>query len=144
MSRFIPVDRQTDYLLPPSVDEWLPDGHLARFVVAVVEPLDLSALTWRYAGRGHNAHHPAVLLSLLVYGYATGVYASRKTHRLKTQAGRALYALRKHTVEPVLGIIKHVMGFRKLSLRGLENVSGEWRLATMAWNIKRMHRLTAS
>jgi hypothetical protein len=67
MSRFIPVDRQTDYLLPPSVDEWLPDGHLARFVVAVVEPLDLSALTWRYAGRGHNAHHPAALLSLLVY-----------------------------------------------------------------------------
>jgi hypothetical protein len=78
MSRFIPVDRQTDYLLPPSVDEWLPDGHLARFVVAVVEPLDLSALTWRYAGRGHNAHHPAVLLSLLVYGYASGVYTSRK------------------------------------------------------------------
>ena len=63
-------------------------------------------------------------------------------HRLKTQAGRALYALRKHTVEPVFGIIKHVMGFRQFSLRGLENVSGEWRLATMAWNIKRMHRLT--
>jgi len=40
MSRFIPVDRQTDYLLPPSVDEWLPDEHLARFVVDVVEQLD--------------------------------------------------------------------------------------------------------
>jgi transposase len=63
MSRFIPVDRQTDYLLPPSVDEWLPDEHLARFVVDVVEQLDLSALTQQYAGRGHKAHHPAVLLS---------------------------------------------------------------------------------
>ncbi|SEN33399.1 transposase, partial [Vreelandella aquamarina] len=41
------------------------------------------------------------------------------------------------------GIIKHVMGFRQFSLRGLDKVSGEWRLATMAWNIKRMHRLTA-
>lgn len=81
MSRFIPVDRQTDYLLPPSVDEWLPDGHLARFVVDVVEQLDLSALTRRYAGRGHKAHHPAVLLSLLVYGYATGVVSSRKIER---------------------------------------------------------------
>ncbi|QTF91797.1 IS1182 family transposase [Halomonas sp. BM-2019] len=81
MSRFIPVDRQTDYLLPPSVDEWLPDDHLARFVVDVVEQLDLSALTRRYAGRGHKAHHPAVLLSLLVYGYATGVYSSRKIER---------------------------------------------------------------
>ncbi|SEM23671.1 IS1182 family transposase [Halomonas daqiaonensis] len=81
MSRFIPVDRQTDYLLPPSVDEWLPDDHLARFVVEVVEQLDLSALTRRYAGRGHKAHHPGVLLSLLVYGYATGVYSSRKIER---------------------------------------------------------------
>ncbi|QSR33460.1 IS5/IS1182 family transposase [Marinobacterium iners] len=81
MSRFIPVDRQTDYLLPPSVDEWLPDEHLARFVVDVVEQLDLSALTQQYAGRGHKAHHPAVLLSLLVYGYATGVISSRKIER---------------------------------------------------------------
>ncbi len=58
MSRFIPVDRQTDYLLPPSVDEWLPDDHLARFVVDVVEQLNLSALPRRYAGRGHKAHPP--------------------------------------------------------------------------------------
>ena len=81
MSRFIPVDRQTDYLLPPSVDEWLPDGHLARFVVDVVEQLDLSTLTRRYMGRGSKAHHPAVLLSLLIYGYATGVVSSRKIER---------------------------------------------------------------
>lgn len=81
MSRFIPVDRQTDYLLPPSVDEWLPDEHLARFVVDVVEQLDLSALTQQYAGRGHKAHHPAVLLSLMIYGYATGVISSRKIER---------------------------------------------------------------
>ncbi|SHM07136.1 Transposase domain [Vreelandella subglaciescola] len=81
MSRFIPVDRQTDDLLPPSVDKWLPDGHLARFVVDVVEQLDLSALTRYYAGRGSKDHHPAVLLSLLVYGYATGVVSSRKIER---------------------------------------------------------------
>jgi len=81
MIRFIPVDRQTDYLLPPSVDEWLPDEHLARFVVDVVEQLDVSALTQQYAGRGHKAHHPGVLLSLLVYGYATGVISSRKIER---------------------------------------------------------------
>lgn len=62
-------------------------------------------------------------------------------HRLTTQAGRALYALRKHTIEPVFGIIKHVMGFRQFSLRGLEKTQGEWSLVTMAWNIKRMHGL---
>ena len=60
------------------------------------------------------------------------------THRLKTQAGKAAYALRKQTVEPVFGIIKSVMGFRQFSLRGLRKVTGEWNLVCMAWNIKRM------
>ena len=59
-------------------------------------------------------------------------------HRLKTAAGRALYALRKQTPEPVFGIIKSVLGFRQFSLRGLEKVRGEWSLVTMAWNLKRM------
>ena len=81
MSRFISVDRSTEYLLPPSVQDWLPENHLARFVVDVVERLDLSALIKAYAGRGKDAHHPAVLLGLLIYGYATGVYHSRKIER---------------------------------------------------------------
>ena len=81
MSRFVPVDRDTAYLLPPSVDEWLPEDHLARFVVEVIERLDLSELTREYAGRGSAAHHPAVLLGLLIYGYASGVHSSRKIER---------------------------------------------------------------
>ena len=59
-------------------------------------------------------------------------------HRLKTQSGRAIYALRKQTVEPVFGIIKSVMGFRQFSLRGLRKVSGEWTLVCLASNLKRM------
>ncbi len=62
-------------------------------------------------------------------------------HRLKTPRGRALYALRKQTPEPVFGIIKSVLGFRQFSLRGLEKVRGEWSLVTMAWNMKRMFAL---
>jgi transposase len=81
MSRFIQVSRQQPYLLPPSVDEWLPDNHLARFIVEVVDQLDLSRLIGRYSGRGSAAHHPSVLLALLVYGYATGVFSSRKIER---------------------------------------------------------------
>ena len=81
MSRFILTDRKTAYLLPPSVDDWLAQDHLARFVVEVVDGLDLSNLTRQYAGRGSKAHHPATLLSLLVYGYATGVFSSRKIER---------------------------------------------------------------
>ena len=81
MSRFIAVDRDTAYLLPPSVDEWLPQNHLARFVVEVIDQLDLSELVRQYAGRGSHAYHPAMLLGLLVYGYATGVHSSRKIER---------------------------------------------------------------
>ncbi|CQR33117.1 hypothetical protein THICB1_30040 [Thiomonas arsenitoxydans] len=288
MSRFVCVDRDTAYLLPPSVDEWLPSDHLARFVVEVIDRLDLDDLVKQYAGRGSAAHHPAVLLGLLIYGYANGVHSSRKieratydsvafrfvaanthpdhdtlaafrrrflkeiealfvqvlvlaremkllklghialdgtkiranaskhkalswghankieaqlrqevqdllaraekddrssapdgmdvpaeiarredrlraiaqakaqinaprtaepvasmAHRLCTQAGRALYKLRKQTVEPVFGIIKHVMGWRQMSMRGLHKAQGEWNLVTLAWNIKRMHVLRA-
>jgi hypothetical protein len=59
-------------------------------------------------------------------------------HKLKTRAGRAAYALRKQTVEPVFGIIKSVMGFRQFLLRGLDNVQNEWTLVCLAWNLKRM------
>ena len=81
MNRFLPIDRDTDYLLPPSVQDWLPESHLARYVVDVIEGLDLSELERAYAGRGSDAYHPALLLSLLIYGYATGTHSSRKIER---------------------------------------------------------------
>jgi transposase len=81
MSNFRQVDRQTGFLLPPSVDEWLPERHLARFVVELIEQLDLSAMVGAYRGSGSASYHPSVLLGLLVYGYATGVFSSRKLER---------------------------------------------------------------
>jgi transposase len=81
MSHFREFDRATGFLLPPSVDEWLPERHLARFVVEVIEGLDLSAMVKSYRGTGSAGYHPALLLGLLVYGYATGVFSSRKLER---------------------------------------------------------------
>jgi transposase len=81
MSNFRPFDRDTDYLLPPSIDEWLPQKHLARFVVEVIDGLDLSTLCRSYRGTGSASYHPALLLGVLVYGYATGVFSSRKLER---------------------------------------------------------------
>lgn len=78
---FHPINRDTDFLLPPSVQEWLPESHLARYVVDVVEGLDLSVLVQAYVGCGSAAYHPATLLSLLIYGYATGTFSSRKIER---------------------------------------------------------------
>ena len=78
MANFRPIDRATPYLLPPSVEDWLPKDHLARFVVDIVDQLDVSALTGCYRGTGSAAYHPTVMLGLLIYGYATGVYSSRR------------------------------------------------------------------
>src|SRR3954467_12323465 len=68
MSNFRPVDRQTGFLLPPSVDEWLPEKHLARFVVEVIDGLDLSVMRGSYRGSGSASYHPSLLLGILVYG----------------------------------------------------------------------------
>ncbi len=65
----------------------------------------------------------------------------KMAHRLATPAGRKLYALRKQTVEPVFGIIKETMGFRRFSLRGKANAAREWTLVCLAYNMKRLHRL---
>jgi transposase len=77
-AHFKAVDRQTPYLFPPSVEDWLPEQHLARFVVDVVAKLDLHELKMPYAGVGSEAFNPEMLLALLFYGYATGVFSSRK------------------------------------------------------------------
>ena len=198
MSRFIAVDRDTAYLLRPSVDEWLLQDHLARFVVEVIDQLDLNELVRRYAGRGSAAYHPAMLVVALHVSQApndkrevapilakvealpqvlgqvevlladTGYFSAanvnaceaqdivpmlavkrelhripvlrrfaadapapqtddpvvKMVHRQATKAGRALYGLRKQTVEPVFGIIKRVMGWTQMSMRGLEKARG--------------------
>ena len=84
MSNFRTINRGTDFLLPPSVDEWLPERHLARFVVEIIDGLDLSALVTAYRGSGSASYRPAMLLGLLVYGYSTKTFSScaieRATH----------------------------------------------------------------
>ena len=80
-SKFIGVDRETPYLLPPSLQDWLPEGHLARFVVEIVEQLNLRSLKASYTGCGSQPYNPEMLLALLFYGYATGVFSSRKLER---------------------------------------------------------------
>lgn len=79
--RFVNVDRDTPYLLPPSVQDWLPENHLARFVVEIVDRLNLSELNSGYRGRGSEAFPPSMMVALLFYGYATGIFSSRQLER---------------------------------------------------------------
>jgi transposase len=66
----------------------------------------------------------------------------KMAYKLQTEIGRAIYRLRKCTVEPVIGIIKEILGFRQFSLRGLVAAAGEWALVCLAFNLKRIHTLS--
>jgi len=80
---FTPVDREQLLLMPPSVAEWLPEDHLARFVIDVVAELDTSAFlaAYRLDGRGGAAYDPQMMLALLVYAYCVGERSSRSVER---------------------------------------------------------------
>jgi len=95
---------------------------------------------------GREPHHPSLAERFADAPPAPDAPTPLKTmaHRLKTPEGKKLYGLRKHTPEPVFGIIKSALGFRQFLLRGLDNVRGEWNLVTMAWNMKRMFVLAVT
>jgi transposase len=80
-ANFRDVDRHTRYLFPESIDEWLPEDHLARFVVEIVDNLDIANIERAYSGGGIGPYHPRMLLALIFYGYATGVFSSRKIEK---------------------------------------------------------------
>jgi transposase len=79
--QFVTIDRDTPYLLPPSIQDYLPEDHLARFVVELVDRLDMRVILGVYAGKGKKPYHPAMLVALLFYGYATGTFSSRKLEK---------------------------------------------------------------
>ncbi len=81
MRNFITANRNQISLLPPSINEWLPENHLARFVVEVVEQLDMNSIEKAYGKTGAPPYDPKIMLSLLFYGYATGVFSSRKLEK---------------------------------------------------------------
>jgi hypothetical protein len=111
-----------------------------------------------------SAYAPAMMVRVLLYGYATGTYSSRKMEaktyddvafrylsadaqatakeamrqKLSTEAGRSIYKMRKAIVEPVFGQIKEARGFRRFSLCGLDNVRREWKLVCLTSNLLKL------
>src|SRR3989344_2716191 len=77
---YLPYVPDQQLLLPHSLQEWLPQGHLAHYINDTIDTLDLSAFFKRYQGGGsrNQPFHPAMMVKVLVYGYATGVFSSRK------------------------------------------------------------------
>lgn len=82
-SLFAPYEPNQLLLLPPSLRDWLPEGHLCYFISDTVDQLDLGSIAGKYrgSGSGNVAYHPRLMLKLLIYGYCTGVFSSRKIAR---------------------------------------------------------------
>lgn len=98
-----------------------------------------------YIATGRDPHHPSWLQRFAELPNLPPEDASAKVkmaYKLKTALGKAIYGARKCTVEPVIGIIKEVLGFRQFSLRGERAVAGEWGLVCLAFNLKRLHTLS--
>src|SRR3954452_14478904 len=119
---FVGCDRGQELLLPPSLRDWLPDGHLAWFVIDAVAEFDLSAFLADYRADGHGrpAHDPAMMVALLLYGYAIGERSSRRLERrcVEDVASRVICANRApdHTT---------IARFRQRHERALAELFGE-------------------
>jgi hypothetical protein len=99
-----------------------------------------------YIATGREAHHQNWRTGFVEQPAPSPADASAKAkmaYKLQTELGQAIYRLCKMTVEPVIGVIKEVMGFRQFSLRGLFAEEGEWCLVCLACNLKRLHILMA-
>ena len=83
MAHFRPYEPEQTLLLPPSLRDWLPPDHLVWFIAETVDQLDLSEIVdwYRDRGQGNLPYHPAMMLKILVFAYATGVFSSRKIAR---------------------------------------------------------------
>lgn len=112
--------------------------NIAEFEARGVEP---------YIATGRELHHPCwqdYFKEQAAPPPADATPKEKMAYKLQTEIGQAIYGLRKCTVEPVIGIIKEVLGFRQFSLRGLFKAGGEWNLVCIGFNLKRLHTLLVS
>jgi len=119
----------------------LDNGYFSATNIAAMEARDIEP----YIAAGRTPHHPSWQAYFAQQPTLPPADASPKVpmaHKLQTEIGGAIYRLRKWTVEPVLGIIKDILGFHQCSLRGLWAAAGEWCLVCIAFNLKRLHTLT--
>ena len=130
--------------IPPAVGTpaagALDNGYFSESNIAACERRHIDP----YIATGRDPHHPSWQERFASLPDAPADDASPKVkmaYKLKTVLGRAIYRLRKCTVEPVIGIIKEVLGFRQFSLRGEKAAAGEWCLVCLAFNLKRLHTL---
>lgn len=135
--KFITIDRETPYILPPSVQDYLPEDHLARFVVEIVDQLDLTTLSSVYTGKGSRPYHPSMLVALLFYGYSTGVFSSRKLEKASKDSIAFRYICANETPDH-----DTIAAFRKRFLKELEALFVEILLMAEAMKLVKLGNIS--
>ena len=121
-------------------DAALDNGFFSAHNILALEQREIEP----YIATGREAHHKdlnTLLGNILPVPPEDATPLEKMAYKLSTEIGQTIYRLRKCTVEPVIGIIKEILGFRQFSLRSLKKVAGEWRLVCLAFNLKRLHIL---
>jgi transposase len=163
----VAVDQASLFIVAPTVSNHPIDQHEVEPTVDAISPrigkpeaaaldhgywspANVQALEDRgiepYIATGREPHHHSWQSRFAAQPAPPPTDASallKMAYKLQTEIGKAIYGLRKETVEPVIGVIKEVLGFRQFSLRGLVAVTGEWCLVCLAFNLKRWHTLAA-
>ena len=128
MSRFVDCGRDQAFLLPPDLRDWIPEDDLAHFVIEAVERVEMGAFKVNRRGSGSAQYHPRMMLALLIYCYANGIFSSRWIERAT-----------RCDIE-----VCFVSVDTRFSLHGPNKVAGKWHLVALAYNCKRLHKLTLS
>ena len=143
-----PNDKQEAIPVVDAIPDALGTPDAAALDNGYMSPTNIAALEARgitpYIATGRDCHHLDLDMRLADEPEPPPDKANhilKMAYTLQTDVGKAIYKLRKSTVEPVFGIIKEVMGFRQFSLRTLAKAAGEWNLVCLAYNLKRLHTL---
>ena len=116
MSKFKPLNEGMSFLLPPNIEDFVPDDHLARTVSEVVDSIDTTPIENKYSNLGQNTYHPKIMLKILFYGYAVGVRSGRKiAQRCKTDTA-FMYLARMYQPD-----FRTISDFRKNNLKEIES-----------------------
>lgn len=129
-NQFIPIERDQPFVIP--VQDWLDPDHLARFIVSLVDGLDVSALENAYRGGGSAPYPPNMMLALLFYGYATGIFSSRKLERATYDSIPFLYITGNTHPDH-----DRINTFRKRFLRELEDLLTQILVRASAFGVLR-------
>ena len=137
---FKPYSQSEQWLLPPSLDELVPENHFVRIVSKTIDELRIQDVFAKYTkGGGASRYNPVMLLKILIYCYITGTYSSRQIAKQCRENINVMWLTGSQKPD-----FRTINKFRRFNLRGMEKVGTEWGLLMIGYDLKQLARLIKS